>query len=79
MTNPYHPATSGYPRDMVGYGRDAPDPRWPNGAAVAVQIVLNYEEGGEYCVLHGDAHSESYLTEVVGTQPWPGERNFSAR
>ena len=77
MTNPYHPATSGYPRDMVGYGRNAPDPGWPGGAAIAVQIVLNYEEGGEYCVLHGDAHSESYLTEVVGTQPWPGERNLS--
>ena len=77
MTNPYHPATSGYPRDMVGYGRNAPDPRWPGGAAVAVQIVLNYEEGGEHCVLHGDAQSESYLTEVVGTQPWPGERNLS--
>lgn len=66
-----------YPRDMIGYGRNPPDPKWPGGARVAVSIVLNYEEGGEYSILHGDAHSESYLTEVPGTQPLQGRRNRS--
>ena len=46
-----------YPRDLRGYGRSAPDPRWPGGARIALQFVLNYEEGGENCVLHGDAAS----------------------
>jgi putative urate catabolism protein len=77
MANQYHPATSGYPRDMVGYGRTPPDPRWPDNAALAVQFVLNYEEGGEYSILHGDQHSEAYLAEVFGVQPWPGKRNLS--
>lgn len=77
MTNPYDPRTSGYPRDMVGYGRTPPDPKWPGEAAIALQIVLNYEEGGENNILHGDAASEAYLTEVVGTQPIPGQRNLS--
>lgn len=58
-----------YPRDMVGYGRNAPDPRWPGGANVAVQFVLNYEEGGERNILHGDECSEFYLTEHL---PGPG-------
>jgi putative urate catabolism protein len=77
MTNPYDPRTSLYPRDLVGYGATPPDPRWPNDAKLAVQIVLNYEEGGENSILHGDAASEAYLTEVVGTAPWPGMRNLS--
>jgi putative urate catabolism protein len=77
MSNPYDPRISGYPRDMVGYGRNPPDPKWPGGAAIAVQIVLNYEEGGENNILHGDAASEAYLTEVVGTQPLMGQRAFS--
>ncbi|WP_291296142.1 allantoinase PuuE [Elioraea sp.] len=77
MTNPYDPRTSRYPRDLVGYGATPPDPRWPNDAKLAVQIVLNYEEGGENSILHGDAASEAYLTEVVGTAPWPGMRNLS--
>ena len=55
-----------YPRDMHGYGETPPDPRWPNGARIAVQIVLNYEEGGENNVLHGDAASEAFLCEIVG-------------
>ena len=50
-------STAPYPRDLVGYGRDVPHARWPNGARIAVQFVLNYEEGGENCVLHGDAGS----------------------
>jgi len=67
MTNPFDPATSGYPRDMVGYGRTPPDPGWPGGAVLALQIVVNYEEGGESNVLHGDAGSESFLTEHITT------------
>jgi len=70
-----NPAT--YPRDMAGYGRDTPDPRWPGNARIAVQFVVNYEEGGENTVLHGDPHAESYLTEVVGTPPLANERNLT--
>jgi putative urate catabolism protein len=66
-----------YPRDLVGYGRTPPDPRWPGGARIAVQIVLNYEEGGENSILHGDAASEAFLSEIVGAQPWPGQRHMS--
>ncbi|KZE28339.1 allantoinase PuuE [Chelatococcus daeguensis] len=69
--------TSPYPRDMIGYGRHAPDPLWPNGAAIAVQFVLNYEEGGENNILHGDAASEAFLSEIVGAQPWPGQRHMN--
>ncbi|MDO5101878.1 MAG: allantoinase PuuE [Lautropia sp.] len=56
--------TQAYPRDLIGYGRYAPHPQWPGGARVAVQFVLNYEEGGENCVLHGDASSEQFLSEM---------------
>ena len=66
-----------YPRDMRGHGRNAPDPGWPGGAHVAVQFVINYEEGGENCVLHGDAASEAFLSEVVGAAPWPGKRHWN--
>ena len=62
---------------MVGYGRNPPDPRWPGGARIAVQFVLNYEEGGENCILHGDAASEAFLSEIVGAQPLPGVRNMN--
>src|SRR6478736_8354901 len=55
-----------YPRDMIGYGPNPPDPRWPGGANIAVQFVLNYEEGGERNVLHGDAESETFLSDVIG-------------
>jgi putative urate catabolism protein len=65
-----------YPRDLVGYGQHPPDPRWPDGARIAVSIVLNYEEGGESCILHGDAHSESVLTDVGG-EPLPSARNLN--
>ncbi len=64
-----------YPRDLVGYGPDPPDPRWPGGARLALQIVMNYEEGGERSILHGDAHAEAFLGEVVGTEPLAGVRN----
>ena len=68
---------SPYPRDLVGYGRTPPDPRWPDGARIAVQFVINYEEGGENCILHGDNASEAFLSEIVGAQPWPGQRHMS--
>jgi len=60
-----------YPRDLVGYGRNPPFADWPGRARVAVQFVLNYEEGGENCVLHGDAGSEQFLSEIVGAASFP--------
>jgi len=69
-------ASTPYPRDLVGYGASPPDPRWPEGARIAVSFVLNYEEGGESCVLHGDRQSESVLTDVGG-DPLPGARNLN--
>ncbi|WP_299362230.1 allantoinase PuuE [uncultured Paracoccus sp.] len=66
-----------YSRDLRGYGRTTPDPAWPGGARIAVQIVLNYEEGGENSVEHGDAASEAFLSEIVGAAPWPGERHWN--
>ena len=66
-----------YPRDLIGYGRNPPDPRWPGGARVCVQFVVNYEEGGENNILHGDAASEAFLSEIVGAQPWPGMRHMN--
>jgi OHCU decarboxylase len=62
---------------MRGYGANPPDPKWPGGAHVAVQFVVNYEEGGENCILHGDAASEAFLSEVVGAAPWPGKRHWN--
>ena len=59
------------PRDLVGYGRTPPDPRWPGGAKVAVQFVVNYEEGAENCVLNGDKGSEAFLSEMVGAASHP--------
>ena len=58
-----------YPRDMVGYGSKRLEVKWPNNARIALQIVLNYEEGAENCVLHGDKHSEVFLSEIIGAQP----------
>jgi allantoinase len=65
-----------YPRDLIGYGGRPPIVRWPQAAKIAVSFVLNYEEGGESCVLHGDAHSESVLTDVGG-DPLPNARNLN--
>ncbi|MEM9755553.1 MAG: allantoinase PuuE [Pseudomonadota bacterium] len=62
---------------MIGHGPRPPDPAWPGGARIAVQIVLNYEEGGENAILHGDAASEAFLSEIVGAQPWPGQRHWN--
>ncbi|NOE33648.1 allantoinase PuuE [Ruegeria sp. HKCCD7318] len=66
-----------YPRDMIGYGAHPPQAKWPGGAKLAVQIVLNYEEGGENCVLHGDDASEAFLSEIVGAAQWPGQRHWN--
>lgn len=66
-----------YPRDMTGYGRFVPAPPWPDQAKLAVQIVLNYEEGGERCLLHGDGESEAFLSEIVGAAAWPGQRHWN--
>jgi len=62
--------TPPYPRDLIGYGREVPHARWPEGARIAVQFVLNYEEGGENCVLHGDRASEQFLSEIIGAAPY---------
>ena len=66
-----------YPRDMSGHGANPPAANWPNGAKIAVQIVLNYEEGGENNILHGDAASEAFLSEITGAQPWFGQRHWN--
>src|SRR5438445_13155434 len=68
-------ADAGYPRDLLGYGRNPPDPRWPGDARIAVQFVVNFEEGGENNILHGDRASEAFLSDVLGAQPWPGQRH----
>lgn len=64
-----------YPRDFHGHGPTPPDPHWPGGARVAVSLVLNYEEGGENAIIHGDAASEAFLSDIAGAQPWPGLRH----
>ncbi|HEV2551085.1 MAG TPA: allantoinase PuuE [Stellaceae bacterium] len=66
-----------YPRDMVGYGRTPPVARWSNGARLALQIVLNYEEGAENNILHGDAASEAFLSEIIGAKPLQGQRHMN--
>ena len=66
-----------YPRDLRGYGANPPVADWPGGARIAVQIVINYEEGGENCVLHGDAASEAFLSEIVGAAPVEGQRHMN--
>lgn len=65
------------PRDLSGYGARPPQADWPGGARIAVQFVLNYEEGAESSVLHGDAASETFLSEIVGAQPYPNARHMS--
>ncbi|TCO70792.1 allantoinase PuuE [Rhodovulum euryhalinum] len=66
-----------YPRDLRGYGATPPDPKWPGGAKLALQFVINYEEGGENCILHGDEASEAFLSEIVGAQAWQGQRHWN--
>jgi OHCU decarboxylase len=66
-----------YPRDFRGHGPDAPDAMWPGGAKIAVSLVLNYEEGGENNILHGDGQSEAFLSDIAGAAPWPGQRHWN--
>ena len=66
-----------YPRDLIGYGPNPPHPHWPGNARIALSFVLNYEEGGERNILHGDKESEAFLSEMVSAQPLQGERNMS--
>ena len=66
-----------YPRDLLGYERKPPKASWPRGARIALQLVLNYEEGGESSILHGDKASEAFLSEIVAAQPLEGVRHMS--
>lgn len=66
-----------YPRDMKGYGENAPKVTWPNKAKIAVQFVINYEEGAENCILHGDKASETFLSEIIGAVPFENERHMN--
>jgi len=66
-----------YPRDLIGYASRPPHPHWPDEARIAVSLVLNYEEGGEACVLHGDTHSESVLTDLGAVESLPNARNLN--
>ena len=68
---------SNYPRDLKGYAGQPPDPRWPGDARLALNFVVNYEEGGENCVLHGDTASEAFLSEIVGAEPLEGARHMN--
>jgi putative urate catabolism protein len=71
MTNDF------YPRDLIGYGRRPPHPQWQHQARIAVQFVINYEEGGETCILHGDSASETFLSEIIGAEPFQGMRHMN--
>ena len=66
-----------YQRDMLGYGKNGFQNAWPDAARIAVQFVINYEEGGENCILHGDKASEAFLSEIIGASPWPGQRHWN--
>lgn len=68
---------SDYPRDLIGYGNTPPKASWPGGARIALQFVLNYEEGGENCILHGDKASETFLSEIIGAKAYEGARHPS--
>jgi allantoinase len=76
MPTALYDSTAAYPRELIGYGRDVPHARWPGGARIAVQFVLNYEEGGENSVLHGDSASEQFLSEMFNPPAFP-ERHIS--
>ncbi len=65
------------PRDLKGYGSNLPQPNWPGSAQIAVQFVINYEEGGEYTLVNGDNHSEAFLSEIVGADRWDGMRHMN--
>ena len=67
-----------YPRDLIGYGRNPPNPNWPNGARLAVNFVMNYEEGSEYSIPDGDGFSEASLTDMVRSELPHGKRDLAA-
>jgi len=69
--------TNDYPRDLIGYADQPPHANWPNKARVAVQFVINYEEGGENCILHGDVASEAFLSEIIGAPAFQGQRHVN--
>jgi putative urate catabolism protein len=69
--------SDGYPRDLIGYGANPPHAQWPGGARIAVQFVLNFEEGGENSILHGDEGAETFLSEIINAAPVPGARHMS--
>lgn len=77
MVPPMSSPTTAYPRDLIGYGDRPPIVKWPGNARIAVQFVLNYEEGAENSILHGDAASETFLSEIVGAVPFVGARHLS--
>ena len=66
-----------YPRDFRGHGQNPPNAAWPNGAKIAISLVLNYEEGGENNILHGDGQSEAFLSDIAGAAPWPNQRHWN--
>ena len=66
-----------YPRDLIGYNAQPPHAHWPDNARIAIQFVLNYEEGGENCILHGDPASEMFLSEIIGAEPFQNARHMS--
>ena len=66
-----------YPRDMHGYGQNPPNSLWPDESRIAVQFVINYEEGGENCILHGDPSSETFLSEIINAPPYYNDRHMS--
>ena len=66
-----------YPRDLIGYGNNPPQANWPNGAKLALQIIVAYEEGSENCILHGDAGSENFISDIIGAPSLLGVRNMN--
>ncbi len=66
-----------YPRNMIGHGETPPQANWPGGAKIAISLVLNYEEGGENNILHGDGQSEAFLSDIAGAAPWPAQRHWN--
>ena len=69
--------SNSYPRDLIGYGPTPPDANWPGSAQLALQFVINYEEGGENSIVHGDTGSEAFLSEIIGAESWPGQSHPS--
>ena len=69
--------SNSYPRALIGYGSTPPDANWPGSAQLALQFVINYEEGGENSIVHGDTGSEAFLSEIIGAESWPGQRHPS--